>query len=221
MNKLKLSIISKLFLSLYEVCKKRNRTKVTKNFMLNPNYKVSPSKLPPSSLTQFPILLCHASMHSWKDSTGILRSSVVAALLMVSISGKWIPLNDPLELGKKREKNHTEPGRWVGRLQQHGDALLGKKVLDAQGISWWRSQEFSCHSSHLFSRTGSLCRRAGCVSGPVARTLWGQCPLHRITRSTCVWLLCFQLRTLPLIALALDLRVVIKDTLFITGDDST
>lgn len=80
--------------------------------MLNPSYKFFPSKLPISSLIDFPILLCHASMHSWKDSTGILRSSAVADLLMVSISGKGVFLiTPPRAWGKKRKKNHMEPGR--------------------------------------------------------------------------------------------------------------
>ena len=119
----------------------------TTNFLLQSN---------PLRLTHFLILFCHASMQSWKDSSGICFNSVVTAFLMASIFGKQTPLMTSLSLGNR--KNHKEQVRWVGRMIQHGDVSLGQELTDAQALwagalSWWSSHALSCHNSRLFSRT--------------------------------------------------------------------
>ena len=71
----------------------------------------------------FSILLCHTSMHCWKDSSGMPLSSIVTALLMASMPSKRVLLMIPLlEI------------RWTERLFQYGDVLLGQELPDAQGI---------------------------------------------------------------------------------------
>ena len=55
----------------------------------------------------FFILLCHTSMHCWKDFSGIPCSSVVTALFMASSPSKWVPLMIPLCLWK-RKKSHKQ-----------------------------------------------------------------------------------------------------------------
>ena len=47
----------------------------------------------------------HASMHCWKDSSGMLLSSFIMALLMASIPLKCPPLVIPLS-SRKREESH-------------------------------------------------------------------------------------------------------------------
>ena len=56
----------------------------------------------------FSILLCHTSLRSWNDSSRILLSPIVTALLIVSTTSKHVPLKIPLILGKEkspREQN--------------------------------------------------------------------------------------------------------------------
>ena len=59
---------------LYVVYLKSNRTDVHKQFISIPNNKLrcSSKKKFPLSLMHFLILLCHAYMHCWKDSSGML-----------------------------------------------------------------------------------------------------------------------------------------------------
>ena len=46
---------------------------------------------------------------------------------------KMGPLDDPLELGEKKKVTRSKV-KWIGRLFQHGDGLLGQELLDAQGV---------------------------------------------------------------------------------------
>ena len=104
-------------------------------FISNTNYKlqVVPFKVIPLESNDFPILLCPACMHSWKDSSRTLRSSVVTAFLMSCTSSKWSPWWPPwAELGEEKKVTWSQVGR-VGKLLQHGDVLLGQELLDAQG----------------------------------------------------------------------------------------
>ena len=67
--------------------------------------------------------LFHASMHCWKDSSGMPLSSIVMALLMASMPSKRVPLMIPLlEI------------RWIERLFQYGDVFLSQELPDAQGV---------------------------------------------------------------------------------------
>ena len=87
------------------------------------------SKQSPSSLIHFLILLYHASMHCWKDSSGMLLSSVVTAVLMASTSSKWVPLIIPL--GKKK-KSHRARSIELNWLFQYNDITLCQELLNAQ-----------------------------------------------------------------------------------------
>ena len=91
---------------IYEVCLKSNGTGVTNSLFQFQTTNGFPFKVIPSSLMHFSILLCHASMHCWKDSSGMPLSSAVTALLMASTPSKRVPLMIPLSLGKR--KSHTE-----------------------------------------------------------------------------------------------------------------
>jgi len=51
----------------------------------------------------FCILLLHASIHSWEDSSGIALNSFVSTLLMAVESLKWVPFNTPLEFGEEKK----------------------------------------------------------------------------------------------------------------------
>ena len=68
---------------MYEVCLKGSEIfHITILFQTkSQNYNLSPSKYSPWALTHFAILLCHASIHSWKDFSGMPRSSFVMAIL--------------------------------------------------------------------------------------------------------------------------------------------
>ena len=92
------------FVSVYEVCLKSNETvHIPILFQTkNQNYNLSPSKHSPWALMHFAILLCHASIHSWKDFSGMPRSSFVTASFMCSTSLNIVPLMVPLSFGNKK-----------------------------------------------------------------------------------------------------------------------
>ena len=147
----------------------------------------------------FSILLCHASMHCWKDSSGMPLSSVITCSPLEGLhTFKTGPLDDPHELGEKKKVTQSKI-RWTGRLLQYGDVLLGQELPDAQGIvsrgivvvKQPQSVLPQLSYSHTLSKAKaaeSLCRLADWSSGPVARThcgiLW-----HRRMWSTWLWLL--------------------------------
>ena len=106
------------------------------------------------------------------------------------------PLDDPLELGKKKKVTQSKI-RWIGRLFQYGDVLLGQELPDAQGVvircivvvkqpRFILPQLLSSLLAHWAKQNaaGSLCKLADWSSGPVARTHWGRCLWHRRKWST-------------------------------------
>ena len=147
----------------------------------------------------FSILLCHASMHCWKDSSGMPLSSVITCSPLEGLhTFKTGPLDDPHELGEKKRVTRSKI-RWTGRLLQYGNVLLGQELPDAQGIvsrgivvvkqpQFVLPQLSYSHTLSKAKAAGSLCRLADWSSGPVARThcgiLW-----HRRMWSTWLWLL--------------------------------
>ena len=82
---------------------KSNGTDVTNNLFQfqTINYIIFLSKLSPSSLMLFPILLYNASMNCWKDYSGMQLSpnSPFDGLHIF----KTDPLNDTLKLGEKKK----------------------------------------------------------------------------------------------------------------------
>ena len=83
----------------------------------------------------FSNLLCHASMHSWKDSSQIARSSLVTYC-----NGFWIlkasSFDDFLECGKQTEV--TRGKIWIaGWLLQYSNVIFAKKLPNSQGIMSW------------------------------------------------------------------------------------
>ena len=65
-----------------------------KQFLSIPKNKIHgfSFKVIPSSLIHFPILLYHASKHSWKDSSGMILGSVEMTLLRASTHSKWVSI---------------------------------------------------------------------------------------------------------------------------------
>ena len=138
---------------LYEVCLKNNETvHITILFQTkNQNYNLSPSKYSPWALTHFPILFCHASIHSWKDFSGMPRSSFVTAFFMSPISLNLVPLMVLWVL-------ETKMSQGVRRLIHNSNVFLARnfrmlKSLCDGALSWWSNHDFSSYNSCLFSRT--------------------------------------------------------------------
>jgi len=82
-----------------------------KYFITNENSKLQHVlfKLDSSSPNALYILLLHASIHSWEDSSGIALNSFVTALLMVVESWKTVPFNTPLNMGKRKNSQGLNP----------------------------------------------------------------------------------------------------------------
>ena len=183
----------------------------------------------------FSVLFCHASMHCWKDSSGMLLSSVITALLMASTPSKWVPLVIPLSLGKRNNI------RWIGRLFPYGDVLLGQELWagHCEQVHCRGEAATICPATtHVSSRAlseakgaGSLCRLADWLSGPVART---HCRRYASDIEEYdqhdfdfwFWLSCFLRprqcwRVVTLTALALGFRVVLRNPCLIISVDST
>jgi len=107
----------------------------------------------------FSNLLCHASTHSWKDSSGIARSSLSTAVLMASESWNF---DDFLEFWKQKEVTMGQIWR-VGWLLQYSNVIFGRKLPNSQGIMSWsivmmkqpwpRFQKFSSFLPHWAHQT--------------------------------------------------------------------
>ena len=81
----------------------------------------------------FPIPLCHAFIHCWKDSSGMPFCSVVMALLKTSTFSKRVSLIIIFQL-KEKEKVTPSQTRGIDRLLQYGDVPLCLELPDAQGV---------------------------------------------------------------------------------------
>ena len=62
----------------------------------------------------FPIVLSHASMHHWKDSSGMPISSVVTTFLMSEHAFKTGPLDNPYKLEEKKKSHGVRSGEYWG-----------------------------------------------------------------------------------------------------------
>ena len=85
----------RVYVYIAKVCLKSNGTGITNNlfeFQIT-NFMVFPLKSSLSSLINFPILLCHVSIHCWKNSSGMLFSSVIMNLFMAFMPSKQVFLN--------------------------------------------------------------------------------------------------------------------------------
>ena len=110
----------------------------------------------------FSNLLCHVSMHSWKDSSGIAWSSLVTAVLMASESWKRVSLMTSLSLGNKKKSHGGQIWR-VGWLLQYSNVIFGMKLPNSQGIKslcivmmkqpWPRFPQFSSFLPHWAHQT--------------------------------------------------------------------
>ena len=76
------------------------------------------------------IRLFQDSIRLWKTFSGIFLSSVVAAILMESMSEKWVLFRTDLILGKR--KSHTGPDRGNMGVFQSCNVAFCKKLTDAQ-----------------------------------------------------------------------------------------
>ena len=188
----------------------------------------------------FSIILCHTSMHCWKDSSGMPLSSVVTALLMASTPSKWVPLMIPLSLGKRRKSHGArscEQGGFSSTVMffsARNCRML--RALWAGALSWWSSHDLSCHNSRLFSRTDrSKSRRISLqtcwlIVWPCGKNSLWTMPLtsQNVNNMTLTFDFdCLDFfrprwgRRLPLTALALGFQVELKNSCLITSDDST
>lgn len=114
----------------------------------------------------FPILLCHASMHSWKDS------SIIIALLMAPMSRKQAPLMTILSFGKGK-KSH-QASKEVSLSQQetagcsgcYGEAVTSwpaitlitscTDLLHAQIFSDNLPEVVAAHVQHIYNQLNNL-----------------------------------------------------------------
>ena len=135
---------------------------VHKNFILKYSKKLSPLpfKVTPSESNTLlhPLLPCvHALLE------GILRSSVVTAVLMVSTSEKCVPLITSFSLGNRKKSHGARSGEYGGwsRTATFFSAKNWRmlRALWAGALSWWSVHELSNHKSLLFSRTDRNKRR--------------------------------------------------------------
>ena len=96
----------------YEVCPKSNETGVIKIVLKSIEIYQSQisSKYPPSTLKHLCIRLFQDSIHSWKTFSGIFLSSVVAAILMESMSEKWVLFRTDLILWKRKKSQGARSG---------------------------------------------------------------------------------------------------------------
>ena len=160
---------------------------------------VSPSKYSPSSQMHFSILLCHTSMHCWKDSSGMPLSSILTPSWWPPCLQNGSLWWSPWVCGK--EKGHTEqdqvnrevvPARWCS--SQPGTAGCSERC---EQVHCHGEAAMICPATTLVSScalseakaAGSPCRLADWSSGPVARTHCGRCLWHRRIWSTWLWLL--------------------------------
>ena len=185
----------------------------------------------------FSILLCHASMHCWKDSSGMLRRYSLLDSLHVFKTG---PLDDPLELWEKKKVTQNK-FRWIGTLFQQGNVLLGQELPDAQGIvgrciGVVKQPQFALSKlSSLLVHWAKQTQQDLSVDLLIDRlVLWQkltvdgashieECDQHDF--DFWLWLSCFlwpqRRQTLPLRALALGFQLVLKNPHLITSDDSS
>lgn len=80
---------------------------------------------PPLECNTIFFILYYASVHCWKESSGMSLSSTVEALQAF----KMFSLDNPLELGEKK-KVAWRKTRLKGRLFQF---VLGQEMVDVQG----------------------------------------------------------------------------------------
>ena len=140
------------------------------------------------------------------------------------------PLDDPLELGEKKKVARSKI-RWIGRLFQYGDVLLGQELPDAQGIV--------IRCIVVVKQPGLVLPQLSSLLAPWAKqklqdlfvnllidrlALWQEPTVDHASHieerdqrdfDFWFWLSCFlrprQRRRLPLTSLALGFRVVLKN----------
>ena len=122
--------------SIYEVCPKSNKTDVIKAVLKSIEIYQSqiPSKQSPSTLKHLCICLFEDSIPLWKAFSGIFLSSVVAAILMESMSEKWVLFRTDLILVKR--KSHTGPDQenmGGGGVFQSCNVPFCNKLTNTQG----------------------------------------------------------------------------------------
>ena len=184
----------------------------------------------------FSILLCHASMHCWKDSSGMPLSSVVTALLMASTPSKRIPLMLPLSLGKRKKSHGARSGK-IGMLFQYSDVLLGQELpVVSRCIVVVKQPRFILPQlSSFLAHWAKQKPQDLFVDLLIDRlALWQELTVDDASDieerdqhdfDFWFWLSCLlrprRRRRLPLTSLALGFRVVIKNPCLTPNDDST
>jgi len=142
----------------------------------------------------FAILLCHASMHSWKDLSRIARSFFVIAILMASTSGKHVLfMTQTLSLGNRKKSQGARSGEYGGCSstamlfwQEIPRCSMQCVPEHCRGEAPSFFHTFVTFSLELTESdvAGHPCKWAGWWSGSVARILRAQCPSHQRKKST-------------------------------------
>jgi len=145
----------------------------------------------------FAILLCHASMHSWKDLSRIARSFFVIAILMASTSGKHVLfMTQTLSLGNRKKSQGARSGEYGGCSstamlfwQEIPRCSMQCVPEHCRGEAPSFFHTFVTFSLELTESdvAGHPCKWAGWWSGSVARILRAQCPSHQRKKSTSPW----------------------------------
>ena len=91
------------------MCPKSNETGVIKTLLKYNKVKFL-LKQSPFTLKHLCIHLFQDSIHSWKAFSGIVLSSVVAVILMESMSEKWVSFGTDLILVKSKKLQGAKSG---------------------------------------------------------------------------------------------------------------
>lgn len=148
---------------------------------------VSNSKESPSSMMCLYIILCHAYMHCWKDSSWIPLSSVVRAHWMSSAPLKRVPLMITLscvrhsrEMGGVFHYGYDRPGQEMSDVQGFVSRCI---VVGEADTIWPATTLVSSRVPREANIAGSRCRLADWLSASVARAYYWRCLSHRRTWS--------------------------------------
>ena len=184
----------------------------------------------------FSILLCYTSMYCWKDSSGMPLSLSLHPFWRLPCLQNGSPWWPSWAWGKK--ESHTEQGQANREVVPARQFSFRPRTAGGSG----HCEQVHCRgeaaticlatalvSSRALSKAnaaGVVCRLADWLSGPVVRPQSRRCLSYRRMWSTWLWILTLtvllslasQSWTLPLRALVLGFRAVLKSSRLITSD---
>ena len=173
----------------------------------------------------FSILLCHTSMHYWKDSSGMPFSSLLHPFWRSPCLQYGFPWWPPWAWGK--EKSYMEQGQVNREAVPARRFSFRSRTVGGSGHCeqvHCRSEAATiCPATTLVSSqalseantAGFVCRLADWLSGPVVRTQSGRCLSHRRMWSTWLWILTLTI-LLSLASATLDSSTESSGALFLS-----